>query len=67
MFIAMNERVKRFFQETRQEWRHVNWPTRSEAIYLTAIVIGLSIALALFLGGFDYLFVSLLQLLVFRG
>lgn len=53
--------MKRFFDEARQEFRHVNWPTRQEAIRLTAIVIGISIGLALFLGFFDWLFTNLIK------
>ncbi len=52
----MFHKLKKFFEEARQEFRHVNWPTRNEAIRLTSIVIGISLALALFLGAFDYLF-----------
>lgn len=57
----MFDRIKKFFQESRQEWRHVNWPSRAEAIRLTALVIGISIGLALFLGLFDFLFSYLLR------
>jgi len=52
----MLARIKKFFEESRIELKHVNWPTRSEATRLTAIVIGLSLGLALFLGLFDYIF-----------
>jgi len=54
-------RIKRFFEESRQEIRHVNWPTRAEAIRLTAIVIGISLGLALFLGLFDWIFTNLVK------
>ncbi|MBI4085134.1 MAG: preprotein translocase subunit SecE [Candidatus Liptonbacteria bacterium] len=57
----MFERIRRFFQETRQELRHINWPTRQEATRLTAFVVALSLALAAFLGAFDYLFTFLLK------
>ena len=60
----MIEKLKTFFAETRQEWRHINWPTRKEAIYLTSIVIGLSLILAVLLGTFDYLFLALLRAFV---
>jgi len=60
----MLNRIKIFFEETRQEWRHVNWPKREEVLYLTGIVVGLSIFLAIFLGFFDYLFYGILGLLV---
>lgn len=62
----MFERIKKFFQEARQEFRHVNWPTNAEAVRLTAIVIGISLGIALFLGAFDYFFTYLLKMLINR-
>ena len=62
----MFEKIKHFFAESRNELRHVNWPTRQEAIRLTAIVIGLALGLAVFLGAFDYLFTYLLRSLIAR-
>ncbi|MEK7547173.1 MAG: preprotein translocase subunit SecE [Patescibacteria group bacterium] len=59
-------RIKIFFQETRQELRHVNWPTRKEAVRLTAFVIVLSIALAVFLGAFDYLLTYILKKFILK-
>jgi len=54
-------RIKSFFNESAIELRHVNWPTRREAVRLTAIVIGISLGLAVFLGAFDYLFSYILK------
>ena len=54
-------RIKKFFLEARQELRHVNWPTRKEATRLTAIVIGIALGLAIFLGAFDSLFSFLMK------
>jgi len=59
-------RIKTFFQETRQELRHINWPTRQEAVRLTTFVVILSIALALFLGAFDYLFTFMLKKFILK-
>jgi preprotein translocase subunit SecE len=56
--------IKKFFAESRQELRHVNWPTRAEAVRLTSIVIGLSLGLALFLGFFDYVFTDVIKMLI---
>lgn len=56
--------IKNFFAESRQELRHVNWPTRQEAVRLTAIVIGISLGLAVFLGFFDYLFTDAIKLFI---
>lgn len=57
----MFARIGKFFSEARTELRHVNWPTRQEAVRLTLIVIGMSLGLALFLGAFDYLFSFLIK------
>jgi preprotein translocase subunit SecE len=57
-------RIKRFFEEARTEIRHVNWPTRAEAVRLTAIVIVISVGLAVFLGFFDWLFTNLIKTFV---
>ena len=56
--------IKKFFAESRQELRHVNWPTRQEAVRLTSIVIGISLGLALFLGFFDFLFTNIIKIFV---
>jgi len=60
----MFERIKVFIQESRQELKRVNWPTRSETAHFTVFVIGLSLAVALVLGIFDYAFLQVLQNLV---
>lgn len=57
-------KIKNFFIESRHELMQVQWPTRSEAIYLTAMVIAISIILAAFLGGLDYLLSYLLKVFV---
>jgi len=50
--------------EARHELRHVNWPTRQEAMRLTAIVIGIALGLALFLGLFDFIFADIIRNIV---
>ena len=62
----MLERIKTFFREVIQEFKHLNWPTRKEAIRLTAVVIGISLGLAVFLGVLDSVFRFVLQTLVVR-
>lgn len=46
----------RYFKEVRAEMRHVSWPTRSQAVMYTAVVIGVSVITALYLGLWDYIF-----------
>ena len=52
----MVQKITNFFQETQQELKKVTWPTRRETVSYTGLVIGLSVALALFLGAADYVF-----------
>lgn len=48
--------ITTYIKETREEFKHVNWPTRKQAIAYTVAVIVISIAVAYFLGAFDALF-----------
>jgi len=50
-----------FLKEVRLEMKKVNWPTRQETIRYTLIVIGVSVVVAVFLGGLDFLFTILLN------
>lgn len=63
----MVRKLKNFFKESREEFRHVNWPTRQEAIRLTSVVVGISIGLSAFLGVFDYVFTTLVKTLITRS
>ena len=58
------ERLKEYFRDTRGELRKVTWPTRSQATNLTLIVLAVTVAMALFLGGVDYVFAALIRLIV---
>lgn len=60
----MFKRVRQYIGESRDELRKVQWPARNEAVYLTFIVIGFSIALAIYLGFFDFIFSYLLKIFV---
>jgi preprotein translocase subunit SecE len=55
------QRAIQFLKEVRVELKRVTWPTRQEAIKHTLVVIGLSLAVAAFLGGLDFLFSWLLN------
>ena len=60
------ERIKKFFKEVRQEMKKVTWPTRQETVKYTLIVIGLSLVVAAFLGGLDFIFTWALEKFVLR-
>ncbi len=56
--------VVRYLKEVRAEMSRVVWPSREQAINLTLIVIGVMIAMGVFLGVIDLLFGELIQLLL---
>ncbi len=58
--------VARYIRETRGEIRKVTWPTRQESWRLTAIVLGVTIATAVFLWLFDFIFSGGIQFLIER-
>ena len=47
-----------YLKDTRGELRHVAWPTQTQTILYTVLVILVSIAVALYLGLFDFLFTT---------
>jgi preprotein translocase subunit SecE len=54
-------KIVTFLKEVRLEMKKVNWPTREETIKYTLIVIGVSLAVAAFLGTLDFIFTTLLE------
>ncbi|PJE67610.1 preprotein translocase subunit SecE [Candidatus Shapirobacteria bacterium CG10_big_fil_rev_8_21_14_0_10_40_9] len=52
-----------FLKEVRSELGKVSWPTRKEAIRLTAVVIFVSLAVGIFIGAMDYIFAKGMALL----
>lgn len=60
----MNKLIN-FLKDVKLELSRVSWPTRSETFKFTLIVLGMSLLLALFLGGLDFLFTFILNRLLF--
>ncbi|HUT96116.1 MAG TPA: preprotein translocase subunit SecE [Candidatus Paceibacterota bacterium] len=54
--MSIFSKISNYLKEVRIELKKVNMPTRQETIKYTLIVIGLSFVVAVFLGGFDFLF-----------
>lgn len=53
-----------FFKEVRTELSKVAWPKRAEVVKLTGVVIGVSVIVAAYLGGLDYIFAKGIELLL---
>ncbi len=56
----------RFLQEVIADLKKVTWPTRRETIKLTPVVIAISVAVGLFIGGLDALFLTITSALFNR-
>ena len=57
-------RLINYFKDTAAEMKHVSWPTQTQAFVYTALVIAVSLLVALFLGAFDYVFTQLLNIVI---
>lgn len=47
-----------YLKDTRAELRHVAWPTQTQTIVFTSLVVAVSIFVSVYLGAFDYIFTS---------
>lgn len=56
--------LMQYFKEVRGEMIHVTWPTRHQAIIYTAVVVGVSLATAAYLGIWDYIFAAIIQRII---
>ncbi|MDD2935372.1 MAG: preprotein translocase subunit SecE [Candidatus Pacebacteria bacterium] len=50
-----------YLKDTKGELKHVSWPTKSQAVWYTIIVVVISLFVAFFLGFFDYIFSLLIE------
>lgn len=55
------KKIISFLREVKLEIKKVNWPAGKEIFKNTLIVIGVSLALAMFLGGLDAIFKEILD------
>ena len=49
-------KLSNYLTETKEELKHVSWLSRKQTIMFSVLVIVISIAVAAYLGFFDYLF-----------
>ena len=58
--------ILNILKESWSESKKVNWPTKKEVLRYTLLVIGLSVILAMFLGGIDIQFTRLLNRVILQ-
>jgi preprotein translocase subunit SecE len=55
------KKISTFLSEAKRELKKVSWPSRAETIKYTLIVLGVSLVTAVFLGGLDFIFTTILN------
>lgn len=59
--MSILSKITNYLKEVKVEIKKVNMPTKQETIKYTLIVIGLSLVVAIFLGGLDFIFTLLIS------
>jgi len=54
-----------YLKSTKGELKHVNWPTRQQALAYTSIVIVIALGTGAYLGMLDYIFTNILRMFIF--
>lgn len=62
--VKKENKLVRYFKEVRAELRKVVWPTRQTTLRLTGIVVGVTVAMSVFLGLLDLVFSKLFGLII---
>lgn len=60
------QKVKSFFKEVFVEMKRVSWLSQKDVLRYTGIVLGITIVVAAFLGGLDYIFTSIIKVLILK-
>jgi len=55
------QRLTNYIKGSSEEMKKVSWPTKKETQKYTLLVVGISLAVAAFLGALDFLFTWVLE------
>ena len=64
--MTITQKIKEFFKEVLVEMKRVSWLSQKDVLRYTFIVLGITIAVAAFLGGLDYIFTEVIKRLIIR-
>jgi preprotein translocase subunit SecE len=59
--MTITQKVNMFFKEVWVEMRRVSWLSQKEILKYTVIVLVVTVAVAVFLGGLDYIFTEIIR------
>ena len=60
----MINKLTNYIKASAEEMKKVTWPTKKETKNYTVVVVGVSLAVAAFLGALDYIFSIGIELLI---
>ncbi len=60
----MFKRIQQFYKDVVSEFKRVQWPTREATIKSTSVVVGVSLAVSVYLGIADQALSNLMQLVI---
>ena len=64
--MTITQKIKEFFKEVIVELKRVSWLSNKDVWRYTAIVLGITVGAAAFLGGLDFIFTELIKKLIIR-
>ena len=64
--MTFTQKINLFFKEVWVEMKRVSWLSQKDIVKYTLIVLGITIGSAIFLGGLDYLFTSLIKMFILK-
>lgn len=59
--MGITKNLKNYIVDVKTEIRKVSWPTKQRAVRDSAVVVFISVAMAVFLGGVDYVLTYLIE------
>jgi len=62
----VTQKINIFFKEVWVEMKRVSWLSRKDVLRYTLIVLGITIAVAAFLGGLDYIFAEIIKKIILK-
>ena len=64
--MSITQKLNVFFKEVWVEMKRVSWLSQKDVVRYTLIVLGITIVVALFLGGLDYIFTAIIKIFVLK-
>ena len=64
--MTITQKINLFFKEVFVEMKRVSWLSQKDVLRYTLIVLGVTIAVAAFLGGLDFIFTSIIKSFVLK-